>query len=76
MSAASKDLMEQLHALVATQLTARINGGEATAADFSNAIKFLKDNGIEAVLGKGGPIDGLARQFPTFSDDDEYAGTA
>jgi hypothetical protein len=74
MSAASKDFMETLHAAVAQELTTRVKSGEASAADISNAIKFLKDNGIEAVMGKGGAIDSLARQFPTFSDDDDYSG--
>lgn len=73
MSAASKNEMEALHAIVAKELADRIKSGEASAADISNAIKFLKDNGIEAVMGKGGTIDSLARQFPSFQDDDEYA---
>jgi hypothetical protein len=73
MSAASKDLMDALHSIVAKELTDRIKSGEASAADISNAIKFLKDNGIEAVLGKGSGVDSLAKQFPTFNDD-EYEG--
>ncbi len=72
MSAASKEVMDALHSIVAKELSDRIKSGEATAADISNAIKFLKDNGIEAVMGKGGSIDSLARQFPTFGDEDEY----
>lgn len=72
MSAASKEVMDALHSIVAKELSDRIKSGEATAADISNAIKFLKDNGIEAVMGKGGAIDSLARQFPTFGDEDEY----
>lgn len=71
MSAASKDIMDALHSIVAKELTKRIEDGEASAADISNAIKFLKDNGIEAVLGKGGSIDSLARQFPSFDDEGE-----
>ncbi len=73
MSAATKDVLELLHDAVAKELTERVKSGEATAADISNAIKFLKDNGIEAVLGKGGQIDSLARNFPTFDDDGETA---
>lgn len=72
MSAASKDTLGALHALVAKELADRIATGEATAADISNAIKFLKDNGVEAVLGKGGPIDSLARNFPVFDDDEDH----
>lgn len=73
MSAATKDVLELLHDAVEKELTERVKSGEATAADISNAIKFLKDNGIEAVLGKGGQIDSLARNFPTFDDDGETA---
>ncbi|MER8641010.1 hypothetical protein [Mesorhizobium sp. M1252] len=74
MSAAAKDVMDLLHAAVAKELTDRVKSGEASAADISNAIKFLKDNGIEAVMGKGGALDSLARQFPTFNDDEDFSG--
>jgi hypothetical protein len=74
MSAASKDILELLHATVASELDRRIKEGEATAADISNAIKFLKDNGIEAVLGKNPGVTSLASQFPTFDDDAENYG--
>lgn len=70
MSAASKDLMDALHGIVAQELIDRIKSGEASAADISNAIKFLKDNGIEAVLGKNPGITSLAAQFPVFDDEE------
>jgi hypothetical protein len=69
MSAASKDALELLHDAVAKELTERVKNGDATAADISNAIKFLKDNGIEAVLGKNPGVTSLASQFPTFDDE-------
>lgn len=72
MSAASKDFMEQLHAAVAKELTDRIKTGDATAADISNAIKFLKDNGIEAQMSKNPGVASLAQQFPSFSDDEDH----
>lgn len=46
---ASKTLLSSLHTIVAEQLLDRISSGEATSADFGQAIKFLKDNGIEAL---------------------------
>jgi len=46
---ASKDLLNQLHEVVGRKLLERIESGEATASDFAQAIKFLKDNGIEAI---------------------------
>ncbi|RWM84302.1 hypothetical protein [Mesorhizobium sp.] len=73
MSAASKDLMDALHGIVAQELINRIKSGEASAADISNAIKFLKDNGIEAVLGKNPGVTSLAQQFPVFDDDEDHA---
>jgi hypothetical protein len=47
--------MEMLHTSVAQGLLERIQSGEATSGEFSAAIKFLKDNGIEAL-----PVDGSA----------------
>jgi hypothetical protein len=44
---AAKEEMQDLHALIARGLKDRIESGEATAADYSVAVKFLKDNGIE-----------------------------
>lgn len=64
--------MEELHAAVAKELAARIRSGEATAADISNAIKFLKDNGIEALIDKNPNLGGLARQFPDFAKVEEW----
>lgn len=73
MSSASTTLMELLHGTVAQELLDRIKSGEASSADISNAIKFLKDNGIEARADKNPGMQSLAAQFPTFKDDDEYA---
>lgn len=46
---ASKELLERLHNAVGEKLLQRIESGEATASEFAQAIKFLKDNGIEAI---------------------------
>lgn len=46
---ASEGILGRLHELVATELTRRIESGEATAADIAQAIKLLKDNNITAV---------------------------
>jgi ribosomal protein L1 len=71
MSAASLDIMARLHGVVAEELLNRIKDGTATAADISNAIKFLKDNSIEARADKNAAVASLASQFPTFYDEDE-----
>ena len=47
--AATSDLLGELHELVATALLDRIKSGEATAAEFAQAIKLLKDNNITAI---------------------------
>ncbi|KQR67860.1 hypothetical protein [Rhizobium sp. Leaf341] len=70
MSAASLDLMARLHGVVAEELMNRIADGTATAADISNAIKFLKDNGVEARADKNAAVASLASQFPVFHDED------
>jgi hypothetical protein len=70
MAAALPTLMALLHGTVAQELLDRIKGGEATAADISNAIRFLKDNGIEARADRNDEIKSLASQFPVFADED------
>lgn len=69
-SAATKAIMDALHGKVAQELIDRIEDGSATAADMSNAIKFLKDNGVEALPDANSKVGELARQFPTFDGDE------
>lgn len=71
MTKASTDALSDLHAIVAKELKDRIESGEAKSADISNAIKFLKDNGIEADIETNKPLQGLAHQFPEFGDHPE-----
>jgi len=70
MSKATGDLMESLHGAVCATLLARVNDPEAKPADISNAIKFLKDNGIDQVPtednGIGKMLEGLP--FDTLMD--------
>lgn len=68
-NAATRDLLGSLHALVAEELIAKIKSGEASTADLSTAIKFLKDNGIEAVTANDTRLSDLARSLPDFGDD-------
>lgn len=51
MSKATTNKLGELHGAVANALTERILSGEASAADFGAAIKFLKDNAITADVG-------------------------
>lgn len=76
MSSASKSVMEELHALVARVLSERLEAGEATAADISAAIKFLKDNGIESQGDKNADIQRLSNSLPDLSEmSDEFSTT-
>jgi hypothetical protein len=63
------DLLEKLHEELAKDLLVRIQSGEATAAEMANAIRFLKDNGIDAHIQQGSPLENLAKILP-FQDPD------
>lgn len=67
---ASDDVLGALHELVAKELTSRIVGGEATPADINAAIKFLQNNGIEAVATDDNPLGKLVASLPTFDDEE------
>jgi len=56
----TKTILEQLHSEVAKQLLQRIQSGEAKAADFGQAINFLKNNGIDAEATEGSPLGELS----------------
>lgn len=69
---ASDDVLGSLHKMVAEELTRRIASGEASPADINAAIKFLQNNGIEAVVTEDNPIGRLVASLPTFDDDEEH----
>lgn len=71
MSKADNNAMNELHALVAEKLKDKILSGNCTAAEMANAIRFLKDNGVEADISNNAPLQSLAHQFPDFDQDDE-----
>lgn len=68
---ATSDALGSLHAVVAKELRARIESGEATAADISNAIKFLKDNGISCDVNDYDNLKHIADEVPVFLSDAE-----
>ena len=57
-----------LHTAVAQELLDRVQSGDAKPADISNAIKFLKDNNIDAMPVQGSPLDGLLNSLPFNSE--------
>jgi len=64
MSKAPQETLENLHSQVARELSDRIATGEASSADISNAIKFLKDNGIEGLPVQDSPLGELINVLP------------
>lgn len=81
MSRASADLADELHALVAESLVEQIKAwkegrlveqhGETYVKVFppallAQAIKFLKDNGVDSVAVSGSKVDTLAKAMPDF----------
>jgi hypothetical protein len=65
-----EDLLATLHTAVATTLLEKIKNGEAKSADLGVAVRFLKDNGIEAVPTNDNPIQLLLNNLP-FDEDEE-----
>jgi hypothetical protein len=69
---ATEDLLGSLHDAVAKDLLRRVMSGEATPAELNAAIKFLQNNGIEAVVTETNPLGMLVSALPTFDDEDEH----
>lgn len=57
-------VLESLHGAVAEELLARVRSGEAKPADIANAIKFLKDNNVDAVITEDSPMKNLLDNLP------------
>jgi len=68
---ASDEVLSSLHNVLAQDLLRRIQSGEATPAELNAAIKFLQNNGIEAVNQEDSPLAALAASLPKFNDEDE-----
>jgi len=68
-----QDLLAELHLSTAECLLDRVKSGEATAQELAVACKFLRDNGIDAVLSEGTPITQLAVAMP-FEDPEQPVG--
>tara|TARA_Y100001937_G_C7070218_1_gene308007 strand:- start:18 stop:233 length:216 start_codon:yes stop_codon:yes gene_type:complete len=59
-----KEILQNLHELLAKELTDKIQSGESTSAELSVARQFLKDNGIDANTGQSEPLLNLAKVLP------------
>lgn len=56
--------MEALHTAVAQNLLTTITSGQASPSEMSNAIRFLKDNGIDSALVPESPLMNLVDSLP------------
>ena len=57
--------LEELHELVTEELLARVRSGEATSAELSVAVKFLKDNGASNdIITAESPMANLLTALP------------
>ena len=68
--AAHEELLGMLHEAVASDLLRRVKSGEATASEMSVVVKFLKDNGIEALATENNSLGNLVKEMPEFSEED------
>lgn len=70
MNNSASEKLNALHEAVAEELLQRVRSGEAKPADLSVAVKFLKDNGIEAIPTDGSLLKALFEDLP-FDEDEE-----
>lgn len=60
-----KDVLNELHESVTKELLMRVKSGEATSAELSVAVKFLKDNGASSdVIMADSPMANLLSELP------------
>jgi hypothetical protein len=65
---ATEDILGQLHGLIAQGFIDKFKSGEATTADYTAAIKFLKDNNINCVGQANDTMKELVDELPVFDD--------
>tara|TARA_R100000541_G_scaffold55460_1_gene64358 strand:+ start:2031 stop:2264 length:234 start_codon:yes stop_codon:yes gene_type:complete len=64
------EVLNDLHGALAEELLDRVRSGEAKPSDLGVAVKFLKDNGIEAIPTDGSYLQQLFEELP-FDEDEE-----
>ena len=67
--AANEELLGLLHEAVAGDLLRRVKSGEATSSEMSVVVKFLKDNGIEALATENNSLGKIVQEMPEFTDE-------
>lgn len=63
----TQDIERKLYNATLDELLKRVEGGEASAADIANAIKFLKDNNINSAVDKNPKLQKLSGQVMPFA---------
>lgn len=71
MTRANYDLLLDIFNWTARDLLRRIKSGEASAQDVANALRLLRDQGIQADPASNEHIQGIVESLPTAFDDDE-----
>lgn len=71
MSKTAKQVLQDLHTQIGEQLLLKIQDGSADAKDFANAIKFLKDNGIDCLPSASRPLSELQNTLGDFAGEPE-----
>jgi hypothetical protein len=64
------EVLNDLHGALAEELLDRVRSGEAKPSDLGVAVRFLKDNGIEAIPTDGSYLQQLFEELP-FDEDEE-----
>tara|TARA_B100001057_G_scaffold171436_1_gene172261 strand:+ start:36 stop:269 length:234 start_codon:yes stop_codon:yes gene_type:complete len=64
------EVLNELHGALAEELLDRVRSGEAKPSDLGVAVRFLKDNGIEAIPTDGSYLQQLFEELP-FDEDEE-----
>lgn len=70
-SRATEALLAELHRFTAEHLLNRLRSGEASPSEVANAIRFLKDNGIEAIPEKNDALQKIMEALPEFDSSEE-----
>ena len=71
----------KLHSKVNSELLRKLETGEATAADLSSAVQFLRLNGVYrggqlSPDELGAALSGVYQTLPTFEDEDQPSQTS
>jgi hypothetical protein len=64
----NEDILALLHTALCKELLKRVESGDAKANDLGVAVRFLKDNGIEAIPTGNSPLQQLLESLP-FDED-------